>query len=90
MIEQDHLFELIAAREIDAKITVTDAALRERYKKEKAKMKDASHLKMSFEEAKGMLELKVRAEAGEMRMREWERDLRKNALIEIVEQKLQG
>ena len=86
-IEQDHLFELIAAQEIDAKITVTDAALRERYKKEKAGLKDSSHRNMSFEEAKGMLELKVRAEAGEKRMREWEQELRKNARIEIIEQK---
>jgi hypothetical protein len=34
-----------------------------------------------------MIEQKVRAEAGEKRMREWETQLKKNALIEIVEQK---
>jgi SurA N-terminal domain len=86
MIEQDTLFEMIAAQEIDAKITVTDAALRERYKKEKAGLKDSSHRNMSFEEAKGMLELKVRAEAGDRRMREWEKELRKNARIELLDQ----
>ena len=63
-IEQDALFEMIAAQEIDVKITVTDAALRERYKKEKAGMKDAAHGQMTFEAAKGMLEQRIRAEAG--------------------------
>jgi len=86
-IEQDALFEMIAAQEIDAKITVTDAALRERYKKEKAGWKDPAHRKMTFEESKVVLERKVRAEAAEKRMREWEQELKKNARIEIIEQK---
>jgi hypothetical protein len=78
---------MIAAQEVDAKITVTDADLRERYKKDKAGLKDPSHKQMTFEAAKGLLEQKVRAEAGEKRMREWEKELRKNARIEIIEQK---
>jgi hypothetical protein len=83
IIEQDHLFELIAAQEVDAKIHVTDAALRARYKREKAGLKDTAHRQMTFQEAKGMLELKVKADAAEMRMREWEKELRKNARIEV-------
>ncbi len=86
-LEQDALFEMIATQEIDAKITVTDAALRARYKKEKTGLKDAAHRQMTFEESKGMLEQKVRAEAAEKRMREWEKELRKNARIELVGQK---
>jgi len=86
-IEEDALFEMIAAQEVDAKITVTGAALRERYKKEKAGLKDASHRQMTFEAAKEVLEQKIRAEAAESKMREWTKDLRKNARIEIVEQK---
>jgi hypothetical protein len=86
-IEQDALFEMIATKEIDEKITITDADLRARYKKDKAGLKDSSHRQMNFEAAKGMIEQKVRAEAGEKRMREWETQLKKNALIEIVEQK---
>jgi hypothetical protein len=70
-IEQDALFELIATQEVDGKITVTDAALRERYKKEKATMKDANHKQMTFEASKGMIEQKVRSEAADKRMREW-------------------
>jgi hypothetical protein len=89
MIEQDRLFELIATREIDAKIMVTDSALRERYKKEKAGMKDAAHRQMTFEAAKGLLEQRIRAEAGQKKMREWKKELRNNARIEIVEQKPQ-
>jgi SurA-like protein len=89
MIEQDYIFELIAAHEIDAKITVKDAALRELYNREKKGLvtNDASHRQLSFEEAKGLLEQKLRAEAGEKRMREWEKELRKNARVEIVEKK---
>jgi hypothetical protein len=86
-IERAALLELIAAREVDAKITATDAALRERYKKEKAGLKDAAHRQITFEAAKGMLEQRIRAEAGEKRMREWEKELRKNARIEIIEQR---
>ena len=89
IVEQEALFELMAAHEIDAKITVTDSVLRERYNKEKSGLlaKDGPRRQMTFEEAKGLLEQKIRAEAGEKRMREWEKDLRKNARIEIVGQK---
>jgi len=86
-IENDMLFERIAAQEVDAKITVTDAALRERYAREKAGLKDASHRQMTFESAKGMLEQKIRTEAAENKMREWTRSLREKARIELVEQK---
>jgi hypothetical protein len=88
-IEQDALFEMIAAQEIDTKITITDAALRKRYKKEKAVLKDPAHRKLTFEESRGMLEQKARAEAAEKRMREWEKELKKNARIEIIEHKPQ-
>ena len=54
-IEQDALFEMIASQEVDAKITVTDAELRERYKKDKAGLKDPSHKQMTFEAAKACL-----------------------------------
>ena len=88
-IEQDILFEMIATQEVDAKTTVavTDAVLRERYKREKTGLKDTAHRKMSFEAAKGMLEQKIRAEAGEKRMQEWEKELRDKAQIEIMKQK---
>ena len=45
---------------------------------------------MSFEEAKGLLEQKIRAEAGEKRMREWEKELRKKAKIEIIKHENKG
>jgi hypothetical protein len=89
IIEQDHLFEMIAEKEIESKITVTEAALRERYEREKAKLKkqDAPHGSMTFEEARGVLEQNVRAEEAEKRMQEWQKELRKNARIEIAEQR---
>jgi hypothetical protein len=86
-IEQDSLFEQIAAQEIDAKIKISDQELRKRYAKEKAGLKDAAHGQMTFEQAKGMLEQKARAEASGKRMREWEAELKKTAKIEILEQK---
>ena len=86
-IEQDGLFELIAVQEVDAKIKVTDQELRKRYAKEKAGLKDTAHKQMTFEEAKAMLEQKSRAEAAEKRMRAWEKELKKTARIELVEQK---
>ncbi len=88
-IEQDLLFEMIAGQEIDAKIKVTEAALRERYRKEKAQWKtaDAAHKQMTFEQARALIEQKVREEEGEKRMRQWEMDLRKNATIEIADTK---
>jgi hypothetical protein len=86
-IEQDSLFELIAVQEIDAKIKVSDQELRKRYAKEKAGLKDAAHRQMTFEEAKAMLEQRSKAEAAEKRMREWEKELKRTARIEIMEQK---
>jgi len=87
-IEEGNLFELIAAQEIDAKIKVSDQELKKRYAREKAGMKkDAAHGKMTFEQAKPMLEQKIRDEAAEKRMREWEKELKKTAQIEIIEQK---
>lgn len=86
-IEQASLFEMIAAQEITAKIKVTDADLKARYKKEKAGLKDEAHRQITFEAAKGMLEQRAKAEAEEKRMLEWEKELKKGARIEIVEQK---
>lgn len=86
--EQDALFEMIATREIDDKIKVTDAAVRARYQKEKAGLKDANHKQMTYESAKGLIEQKIRAEAAEKRMSQWEKELKKNARIEIVAEKL--
>ncbi len=87
-VEKDALFELIATQEVDGKIKITDAALRERYKKEKASLKDANHKQMTFEAAKSVIEQQVRTEAAEKRMREWEKELKKNAKIEIVDKRL--
>lgn len=87
-LEQDALFELIATQEVDGKITVTDAALRARYKKEKNALKDSNHKQMTFEASRGVIEQKVRTEAAEKRMRAWEKELKKNANIKIVDNRL--
>ncbi len=85
IIEDDALFEMIATQEVDAKITVSEAAVRERYNKEKAALqKDANHKQVTFDAARGMVEQKLRAEAAEKRMRQWEKELKKKATIEII------
>ncbi len=86
-IEADALFELIATKEVDEKVMVTESALRARYQREKAGLKDAAHGQMTFEQARGMLEQKLREEAAGKRMQQWEKELQKNARIEIVAQK---
>ncbi len=86
-IERDLLFELIAAREVDQKVTVTEADLRKRYQKEKPGLLDKNHQALTFEAARGVLEEKVRAEKAEQRMRAWEQELKKNATIEIIADK---
>jgi len=86
VIENELLFERIASLEVDAKIDLSDAVLKERYDREKAGRKDAAHQQMTFEAAKGMLAQQARAEAMEKRMKAWEKELRKSALIEIIRQ----
>ncbi len=88
-IGRDALFEMIAAREVDAKVKVTDADLKALYAKEKAGLKGSEHRQMSFAEARPMLTQRARAEAAAKRMAQWEKELRKNARIEIVELKPQ-
>jgi hypothetical protein len=83
-LEQEALFEQISAQEIDAKITITDAALRERYAREKTGLKNAARRQMTFDEARPLLERRLRDEAGEKRLRTWEQELRQNARIEIT------
>jgi hypothetical protein len=86
IIESDFLFEQIASLEIDRKIDTSDAALKALYEREKAGMKDAAHRQMTFEEARGMLEQRLRTEESEKRLKAWEKELRKNASIEIFGQ----
>jgi hypothetical protein len=84
VMENELLFERIASLEVDAKIDLSDSVLKERYDREKAGRKDSAHQQMTFEAAKGMLGQQVRAEAMEKRMKAWEKELRKNARIEII------
>ncbi len=86
IIEQDALFEMIAVQEVDNKITITDTALQARYQKDKPGLKDSAHRTMTFEAAKPLLEQTVRTEMAEQKMREWQKELKKNARIEILEQ----
>lgn len=93
-IERSHLLEMITAREIFDKIKVDDKVLRNTYEKDKASFmtKDNPSRQMSFEEAKGFIEGRIKSEIGEKRLAQWNSELRKKAKIEVmpdeVEQKL--
>ncbi len=87
IIEQDALFEMIADQEIDNRITISDAALRARYQKDKPELKDSAHRTMTFEAARPLLEQKLKEETAERKMREWQKELKKNARVEIVQKK---
>ncbi len=89
LIQRDALFEMIATREVDARIKVTDAELKALYERDKTGLLDSAHRQMSFAEARPMLEQKMRSEAAGKRMAQWEKELRKNARVEIVELKPQ-
>jgi len=89
IVEQDALFEMIADREIDAKIIIAEADLRKRYDAERARFTDAAHRQITFADAKGLLEQKIRAERSGKRIKEWEQELRKNARIEVLQPRQQ-
>lgn len=88
-IEKGRLFESITAKEIFDKIKVDDKELREAYKKDKASFmtKDNPPRQLSFEEAKGFIEWRIKSERGEKRIAEWDKELRKKAKIEVVADK---
>jgi len=85
-VERSHLLEMITAKEIFDKIKVDDKVLRNTYEKDKASFmtKDNPPRQMSFEEAKGFIEGKIKSERGEKRIAQWSNELRKNAKTEVM------
>ena len=85
-VERGHLFEMITAREIFDKIKVDDKTLRDTYEKDKALLmtKDNPPRQMTFEESKGIIEIKIKSDRGEKRLGQWNDELRKKANIEIM------
>jgi hypothetical protein len=85
-VERSHLLEMITAREIFDKIKLDDKVLRNTYEKDKASFmtKDNPPRQMSFEEAKGFIENKIKAERGATRIEEWNKKLREKAKIKVM------
>ena len=85
-VERSHLLEMITAKEIFDKIKVADKVLRNTYEKDKASFmtKDNPPRQMSFEEAKGFIENKIKSERGQKRIAEWNNKLRKKAKVEVM------
>jgi len=95
-VERSHLLEMITAKEIFDKIKVDDKVLRDTYEKDKASFmtKDNPPRQLSFEEARGFIENKIKSEIGVKSLAQWNHELRKKAKIEVmldeVEKKLQA
>ena len=89
-VERSRLLEMITAREIFDKIKVDDKVLRNTYEKDKASFmtKDSPQRQMSFEEAKGFIEDKIKSEIGQKRIAQWNNELRQKAKIDINKAKL--
>ncbi len=89
VIERDHLFEMITAKEIYQKIPIDDQALRAEYEKDKSLLvtKDNPPRQLSFEEAKYFLVRKIKSERSGKRIAEWDKELRKKAKIEVIPSK---
>lgn len=85
-IERSHLIEMITAKEIFDKIRVDDKVLRNNYEKDMASFmtKDNPSRQMSFEEAKGFIENKIKSEIGKKRIAEWNNKLREKAKIDLL------
>ena len=85
-VERSHLLEMITAKEIFDKIKVDDRVLRDTYEKDKTSFmkKDNPSQRMSFEEAKGLIERKIKSERGQKRLVQWNNELREKAKIEIM------
>lgn len=85
-IERSHLFETITAREIFDTIETDDKTLRDRYLKEKASLvtKDVPPRQLSFEEAKGFLLKKIKSEKSIDKMKQWNKQMREKAKIEVT------
>src|SRR5208283_3136319 len=75
-IEESRRFEMITAKEIYQKISPDDAMLRAEYEKNKQYyMTGAPPRQMSFEEARPVVERQLKAELGEKKRAEWEKEL---------------
>lgn len=85
-VARSHLLEMVTAKKIFDKIKVDDKVLRDAYEKDKASFmrKDNPPQRMSFEEAKGLIERKIKSERGQKMLVQWDNELREKAKIEIM------
>jgi hypothetical protein len=83
-VEKSLLLQLIFNKEVLNKISVSNDDVRREYESRKDQYVTPEG-QMSYEEAKGRIEGKLKAVALEKRREEWEQELKKDAKIEIVE-----
>lgn len=84
LIERSNLFEMITAKEIYGKIKIDDNAIRAEYEKNKGAYKNDVGRQLTYEEAAPHIRRKLTGEAGAEKMKEWAKELRKNAKIVIA------
>jgi hypothetical protein len=82
-VERSLLTQLIFAREVLMKISVSDEDMRKEYESHRDQY-TAQEKQMTYEEAKSTIEAKLKAAAQKIRREEWEQELKKDAKIEIV------
>lgn len=85
--EYRYLYESITEQEIYSKVPVTEAALKERYARDRDNLKTADQRVMTFEAARSELAQRIKVEGGEKKLREWVAELSKHANVEIIKTK---
>jgi SurA-like protein len=83
-IEKSLLLQLVFNREVLQKISVSDDDMRKEYEQHGDRY-GTPERRMSFEEAKNVIEKKLRAEAQQRRIEEWERELKRDAKVEVLD-----
>lgn len=82
-IERGRCFELMTAREIYQKVKIDEREMRAEYGKNKSAYLNASR-QLSYEEAAGLIRRTLTLRTAAEKMKEWGRNLRRNAKIVIA------
>jgi SurA-like N-terminal domain len=85
LVERHLLSQMIVAKEVYSKISLDEKAMKAEYAKHKDfYVKDGTPpVQMTFEEAKPIIEHKLKAEIGAKKIREWGDSLKKTAKVEV-------
>ncbi len=85
MAERHQLSQMVVQKEVFDKISIDEKAMKDDYGKHKnLYMKEGTPpVQMTYEEAKPIIEHKLKAEIGQKKIKEWGQELRKTAKVEV-------